>query len=120
MKKIAVVDDDAGFGKLVHRILEKHGYEPYLFLNAGEALEFIDETPVNLLITDVLMPDMDGIELLTAIKRKIVGLPVIVMSGGGRVAADFYLETMRGLGAKHVLEKPFDTEKLLGMVAALV
>jgi len=67
-------------------------------------------------LTDVLMPDMDGTELLLALRRSHPEVPVVAMSGGGRISAVNYLDTMNALGAAAVPPKPFTEGELLAVI----
>ena len=70
-------------------------------------------TDIDLVITDVIMPNVDGIEVLNAMKKEYPNIPVIVISGGGRVSADMYLKSAKVLGARAIMQKPIDNDLLL-------
>ena len=111
-KKILVVDDEESIREMVRVIL---GEELYEFAEAGDGLTaqvHIKAHPVDLVITDIIMPDCDGIELVLALRSQRPDLKVIVLSGGGRMKAGHYLNVARKLGATQVFEKPVDTEEL--------
>jgi len=111
-KRILVVDDEEAIRKMVHVIL---GDELYEFAEAGNGLtaqELLEKESFDLVISDVIMPDCDGIELVMAVRRKLPKVNIIVMSGGGRVRASHYLDLADKLGAARVFEKPFDTAAL--------
>lgn len=119
-KKILLVDDEEAIRKMVHVIL---GDELYEFAEAGNGLDaqaLLEKEPFDLIITDVIMPDCDGIELVMAVRRKRPDIKVIVMSGGGRVRAGHYLNLANKLGATKVFEKPFDTAALRQAVLELL
>jgi len=111
-KKILLVDDEEAIRKMVRTILGEDLYEIYEASNGLEAQVQLGKQAFDLVLTDVIMPDCDGIELVMAVRRKQPGLKVIVMSGGGRVRAGHYLELAGKLGAARVFEKPFDTAAL--------
>jgi len=120
LKKILLVDDEEAIRKMVRAIL---GNESYEFAEAGnglEAQEILEKDAYDLVISDVIMPDCDGIELMMAVRRKLPEIRIIVMSGGGRVRAGHYLNLARKLGATRVFEKPFDTAELRGAVKELL
>jgi DNA-binding NtrC family response regulator len=119
-KKILLVDDEEAIRRMVRMIL---GDDLYVFAEAGNGLEAqaqLEKQPFDLIITDVIMPDCDGIELVMAVRRKLPGIKVIVMSGGGRVRAGHYLDLAGKLGAARVFEKPFDTTALRKTVRELL
>lgn len=118
MKTILVVDDDAGLRTVVTRILTAAGYEVSQVASGREALEAVQRTRFDLVITDVYMPDMDGIEFITRVIQ-LTGHPrLIVMSGGGFADTSQVLEIAAGLGVRWTLAKPFDQPQLLEMVEA--
>jgi DNA-binding response OmpR family regulator len=114
MPRILLVDDDTAVRTTVRVMLERSGYE---IVEAGDgkaARRLLDG--VDLVITDVLMPDMDGVDFLGMVRREGHTVPVIAMSGGGRVDSKSYLEVARVLGAFATLAKPFELEQLLATV----
>lgn len=120
LKKILLVDDEEAIRKMVRAILGNDNYE---FCEAGNGLEaqaVLEKQLFDLVISDVIMPDCDGIELVMAIRRKLPDIKVIVMSGGGRVRAGHYLDLAGKLGATRVFEKPFDTAVLRATVQELL
>jgi DNA-binding NtrC family response regulator len=119
-KNILLVDDEEAIRKMVRAIL---GGELYEFTEAGNGLDaqaLLEKQKFDLIITDVIMPDCDGIELVMAVRRKLPDIKVIVMSGGGRVRAGHYLDLASKLGAARVFEKPFDTAALRKTVQELL
>lgn len=120
-KKILLVDDEEAIRKMVKAML---GDELYEFEEASNGLDaqhlLKKDAAFDLIITDVIMPDCDGIELVMAVRRKLPDIKVIVMSGGGRVRAGHYLDLAEKLGAANVFEKPFDTAELRETVRRLL
>jgi DNA-binding NtrC family response regulator len=120
MKKILLVDDEAAIRSMLRVLLKK---ESRLFVEASngtEAQAILETGPCDLIISDVIMPDCDGIELVMAIRRKLPEVPVIIMSGGGRVHASHYLNLAEKLGAARVFEKPFNSSELCAAVSELL
>ncbi len=78
------------------------------------------ETAYDLVLTDIVMPDNDGLELLIGLRKRPQPPRIIAMSGGGRVSARDYLKTARMLGAASVLEKPFSNEVLIRTIQKLL
>jgi DNA-binding NtrC family response regulator len=120
LKKILLVDDEEAIRKMVRAILGNDNYEFAEASNGLEAQDVLEKQPFDLVISDVIMPDCDGIELVMAIRRKLPDIKVIVMSGGGRVRAGHYLDLAGKLGATRVFEKPFDTVALRTAVQELL
>lgn len=117
MKKILLVDDDAAIRSMLSVLLKTETRSFVEASNGMDAQEFLENDSFDLIISDVIMPDCDGIELIMALRRKRPGVPVIIMSGGGRVDASHYLDLAKKLGAVQVFEKPFKTSELQSVVA---
>ncbi len=112
MKKILLVDDDVPFAELLQKALIVFGYEVLLAGSAKQALQLYDPQTVSLVITDLLMPDMEGVELIMALRRRQPGVKVIAISGGGRNVPETYLRIAHQVGALKTLAKPFPLETL--------
>jgi len=110
---IFVVDDEPGIQEAIRRTLERAGYRCTCFTKATASLRQLRQRPCNLLITDVRMPDMNGMKLLEKIKAIRPGLPVVVITGYGDV--QMAVRAMK-TGASNFLEKPLDTRTLLDTV----
>ncbi|MDD3275537.1 MAG: response regulator [Kiritimatiellales bacterium] len=119
-KKILLVDDEDVIRKMVRVILGSEIYEFEEAANGLDAQVLMEKEKFDLIISDVIMPDCDGIELVMAIRHKQPDIKVIVMSGGGRVRAGHYLELASKLGAARIFEKPFDTAALRQAVKELL
>ncbi|HWR03268.1 MAG TPA: response regulator [Humidesulfovibrio sp.] len=115
-QRILVVDDDGDVRELVCRMLEQDGYEAVPAEGGRQALERLNLIAPDLVITDVVMPEVDGFEVLLKLRHLAPRAGALVMSGGGRVAPDLYLETARRLGASAVLRKPFTRAEMLDAV----
>jgi CheY-like chemotaxis protein len=113
---ILVVDDDGDVRELMCRMLEQDGYR-VVPANGGEhALEQMERLDPDLVITDVVMPGVDGFEVLLKLRILAPRAQALVVSGGGRVGPDIYLETAKRLGARAVLRKPFTRAEMLEAV----
>lgn len=110
LEKVVIVDDEPQIVRLASRILKQHNFETYEFTSPGEALEFLNQNEVDLLITDLRMPEMKGIELIDEFSRIQPDVPVIVISGYADM--DSVIEAMR-LGAASFIVKPFSSEELI-------
>jgi CheY-like chemotaxis protein len=89
MKKILVADDEMAIRLLYSEELKEEGYEVYTAANGREALEIIEKVPLDLVILDIKMPEMDGIEALRQIKEKKPDLPVVLSTAYGDYKQDF-------------------------------
>lgn len=116
MPRILLVDDDDLSRQAVHRMLERGGYEVRSTGNGREAIDSYRAGEVDLVITDLIMPDTDGLEIIQEIRRKDPGAKILAISGGGRVQAEEYLSVARKFGALEVLPKPFGSQDLKAAV----
>lgn len=117
---IVVIDDHPEHLELVETMLVRAGYEAVGFGKAAAALSYIEQRPASLIITDIYMPDMDGIELLRCLGRLFPAVPVIAISGSDRTRDGFLLKAMQAFGAHAIFTKPLDEAALLATVARLV
>jgi DNA-binding NtrC family response regulator len=120
MKKILIVDDEQAIRSMLRVILKKEDRQFFEAQNGLKAQKILQEENCDLVLSDVIMPDCDGIELVMAIRHKYPSLPVVIMSGGGRVNAEHYLMLAKKLGALRVFEKPFDSVALRAAVDELL
>jgi CheY-like chemotaxis protein len=117
---IVVIDDNPDHLEFVETMLKRSGYAAVGFDKAAVALGYIEHQPVSLIITDIYMPDMDGIELLRCLRQAFPTLPVIAISGSDRSADGFVLKAMQAFGAQAVFTKPLDATVLAATIARLV
>ncbi len=110
METILVVDDEKNYPLILSAVLEEEGFEAIAANSGPAALQILDQSDIDLVLTDMRMPDMDGIELLQRIKEKDPDLPVIMMTAHGTV--EKAVEAMQK-GAYNYILKPFDNEQLV-------
>lgn len=116
MGSILVVDDDAAMRSVICRALQRSGYRTLEAGDGREALEVLARHEVSVMVTDVIMPDVEGIELLQQVRRAHPGLRSIAISGGGRLDPEFCLHLAQVNGAARTLTKPFSLAELTSMV----
>lgn len=116
MSKILIIDDDEQIRNLFKRKLDSHGYNT-LTADDGDVglLLFRQENP-DLTLVDIIMPRKEGIEVIREIMAEFPDTKMIAISAGGRGKASEYLEYAHRFGAKRVLEKPIDLDKLVDVV----
>jgi DNA-binding response OmpR family regulator len=119
MARILVIDDQKSILDIVRAFLTPHGHDVVLAETGARGMAEIDADGFALVITDLLMPGTDGIEILREVRRRCADLPVIVMSGGGMTEAQPILNLLPGLGADRILQKPFNRDRLLALVQEL-
>ncbi len=116
MARILLVDDEEIVLRLFETVLELDHHVVTTASNGNGALRAIAEATFDLVITDLVMPDKEGIETIIEMRHLRPELPIIAMSGGGRGNATDYLDMAAQLGAKKTLAKPFSTQALLDAV----
>jgi two-component system chemotaxis response regulator CheY len=116
MARILIIDDDPDILKALKRVLEIEGHEVSQASDGKTALRHFAGDPADLVISDVYMPDMDGIEFLIRVREAFPEARIVTMSGGGHMAKEKVLGAASMLGAVGVLEKPFTIEEVLEMV----
>ena len=120
MARILVVEDSPDERQVLTELLSDAGHEVCLAAHGREALRLLNQKPVELAITDVLMPEMDGIEMILAMRRDFPAVKIIAVSGGGVFGPEHCLRLTQNLGARHVLEKPFTGEEMLHAVNSVL
>jgi len=116
MAKILVIDDEALLAKSLSIILMKAGHTVVTAENGKLGLEVFARDQPDLVITDIIMPVMEGIEAIQALRAQAPKLPIIAVSGGGRTKNLDFLRIAQKLGANAALGKPFTKEQLLTAV----
>jgi CheY-like chemotaxis protein len=117
---ILVVDDEPDIRDLLGRMLKAAGHQVVCVGNGLEATKAMTQHTIDVVLTDLLMPDKDGIEVITEIRRKYPAVRLIAMSGGGHVPRGQYLHIAKGLGAHALLAKPFERQELLDAIASVL
>lgn len=116
MSRILVVDDDEQIRELIHSILTTFGHDISEASNGKLATQMYREQPFDVVITDLVMPDMEGIELIKELRSIDQNVKIIAMSGGLLGASATYLKTAQLMGAQQALPKPFALDELLMVV----
>ena len=116
--RILLIDDDPQMLGYLQEALQFAGYGVNTARNGLSGLESFRQQRPDLVLTDIVMPDMEGIALIRAIRELDASIPIVAMSGGGRGGQAMYLEAATRLGANAALRKPFTSDELLGALAA--
>jgi len=116
MANILIIDDDPSIRTVFKRFLEKHGYSVEIAADGQEGLhKFAAHTP-DLIITDIMMPNKDGLEVILVLRKEFPDMPVIAISGGMRSAPMDFLPMAKRFGVQRVLYKPIELGDLLEAV----
>ena len=120
MADILVIDDDEDFRYMVVKLLRRAGYHVLDCQDGKKGIDLLRKHAVSLVITDLIMPDQEGIETIIQLRRDFPQVKIIAMSGGGRGSPEIYLNSAMRLGASRCFSKPFDAEAFLGAVRELL
>ena len=120
MSHILVIDDDIDLRVIMQEALQAEGYEVSVAADGAQGIALQREQPASLLITDIFMPNKEGIETIRDFRKEFPNVPIIAMSGGGRLKPEGSLSAAKALGAGVILRKPFKMSDLLRSVAAVL
>jgi len=115
-RKFLVIDDEADICEMTKLLLERSGHEVTCTTDSRSAARLLKEQAFDAVITDMLMPDKDGLEVMADLRHHHPGVRIIASSGGGRVSSDSYLHIARKSGAHALLSKPYTLQELLACV----
>jgi CheY-like chemotaxis protein len=126
MQRILIVDDERDVRDSVKCVLDLAGYEVFTAENAADAMEQLGRTHADLVITDIIMPKINGVQAIQSIRKAFPLVRIVAISGGGNfgvagyqpsaIATNAYLESAGEAGAHFVLTKPFEAEDLIAAV----
>jgi len=117
---ILIIDDEVQIRELLGQMLAREDYDVVYASDGKEGMKACREQSIDLIITDIIMPEKDGIEMILELRHDFPGLKVIAISGGGRLGPDGYLEMARKLGAHRTFFKPFNRKEILDAVRELL
>ncbi|MFH1943232.1 MAG: response regulator [bacterium] len=120
MARILIIEDEVEIRKVVRKFLETKGYEVLEADNGTMGLDIFHRERVDLVITDIIMPQMEGLETIQKLRRHSPDVKIIAVSGGGRIGPDNYLNLAKKFGASRTVEKPFDLKRLLRTIEQLL
>ena len=116
-KDILIVDDEAQMRLALRQMLEREGYTVREAENGDKAIRIHREKQADLIITDIIMPDKEGLGTIVELKNEFPHTKIFAMSGGGKNSPEQYLRMASGLGVDRVFIKPFNREDILSAVA---
>ena len=119
IKKVLLVDDDQSLAHSLQQALEREGLTVHHAANGRAALQWLRQNSADLVITDIFMDEMDGMEVVSSLKKDFPAIQIIATSGGSRVVNLDCLPLAKALGANRVLAKPARVEALLDLIAEL-
>lgn len=116
MSRILVIDDDTQFRGMLRQVLSREGYEVVEASNGKEGIALFRTEPTDLVISDILMPEQEGLQTIKELRREFPEVKIIAISGGGPSGTLNFLRAATLLGAHRTLWKPFDLDELRQVV----
>jgi CheY-like chemotaxis protein len=120
MARILVIDDDPWIRRMIRQILERAGHEVVTAPDGQEGRRVFRENPADLVVTDMVMPEMGGVETIAGLKDEYPNAKIIAISGGGRTGPYGYLKLAERFGAERVFPKPIRKAQLIEAVNELL
>jgi CheY-like chemotaxis protein len=120
MARILLIDDDDDMRTMLGLTLTHFGHTVIEAQNGKQGLAIFAQANADLVMTDMVMPEKEGIEVVIELRKNNPDLKIIAMSGGGRGSGTGYLLAAKGLGANKVLAKPFSNEELNAAIGELL
>jgi CheY-like chemotaxis protein len=120
MAKILVFDDEPSILLMLKKMLEKAGHEVDLALNGRDGLALFEKNRPDLVITDIIMPQKEGLETILELRKMYPDLKIIAISGGGRIGPDEYLPSAKIFGANMIFQKPLVQKEFMQAVSLLL
>jgi len=120
MERILIIDDEEQIRSMLRLMLERDGYEVVEAPDGIEGIKAYRRKPADLIITDLIMPNKDGIGMIIELQKEFPEVKIIAMSGGGLNKPEGYLQGAKKLGAACTLTKPIDREKMLRAVKNII
>jgi DNA-binding NtrC family response regulator len=116
MARILIIDDESQIRSMLRLMLERVGYEVIEAADGMEGIRQYRDNPADLIITDLIMPNKDGIGMIIELKKEFPHVKIIAMSGGGVNRPEGYLDGAKKLGATRTLTKPIDRDEMINAV----
>ena len=120
MARILIIEDDNEVRDYLDSVMTRAGYDVVVASNGKDGVELFRSHPVDLVITDIIMPEKDGIETIMDLRSNRKTPKVIAISGGGRAEPENYLHSAKLLGADRTMRKPFTNAEMLRAVRELL
>jgi CheY-like chemotaxis protein len=117
MAMVLIIDDNDLFREMLKQLLENAGYDVVIATDGNSGLKQFHETNPNLVVCDLIMPDREGLETIRTLREIQPDIPIIAVSGGGRIGAETYLQLAELMGARMTFTKPLVNSEFLEAVA---
>jgi len=120
LSRILVIDDDEQVREVLSLMLKHEGYEVLTAANGFDGVNLYKEEGADLVITDILMPGMGGVQTIMELRLISPEVKVIAISGGDQIAPEYYLRVIKNLGTLHEMKKPINRVELIQAVQGLL
>ena len=120
MARILIMDDDVQVLAMLGQTLEREGYEVVTAANGEEGVRLYREDPSDLIITDLIMPEKEGLETIRELKRDFPDVKIIAIAGGGQIDPENYFPLAEKFGARRTFTKPVERKALLKAIRELI
>ena len=120
MARILLIDDDRGILDLLQDVLKEAGHTCFCADNGVSGYEALEESPFDLVVTDLIMPEAEGIETILKIRKAGIQVPILAISGRFLAVPGDLLNTAARLGADRILTKPFEIVEFMRVVEELL
>jgi DNA-binding response OmpR family regulator len=118
--RILIIDDEDQPRRMLQQVLIRAGYDVVEARDGNQGLQLFRVSQTDLIITDILMPEKEGLETIIDLRREFPAVKIIAISGGGRTGNLNFLEVAKRLGAQRTLQKPFELQEMLIAVRELL
>lgn len=119
MGNILVIEDDQEILNMLRIMVERQGYSVTTAKNGVEGIKFFRASPADIVITDIVMPEKEGLETILELREIYPEVKIIAVSGGGRYNSNDYLQSAKDFGADYVFHKPFKQKEILDAIEDL-
>lgn len=120
MARVLIIDDEAQVRSMLRQMLEREGLEVVEASDGKIGVRMFRQSPTDLVITDIIMPDKEGLETIRELSKDYPELKIIAMSGGGLIGPQHYLKIAKGFGAVRTFTKPVDRDELVTAIRELL
>jgi len=116
MRRVLLIDDEPSVRDVLARMLVHAGFDVIQAADGREGLVAFERFDIDVVVTDVNMPGVDGIEVISALRRLRNEVPIVAISGGGLFKKEMLLASARAIGADEVVSKPFDLQEIVAVL----
>lgn len=119
MAQILIMEDDLQTRQLLIKVLKREGFDVRGAPDGSIGINLLREESADIVITDIIMPEKEGIETIMELQRDFSDIKIIVISGGGKIAPEKYFRIVKNFGVQYTFSKPFKIEELLKAINTL-